>query len=70
MSVKIRAELVAAHDLKPGDLFSAAGSSYWDTALDKDSIGERVFIRTHADYRLAPDPDNVVYRITIERGDE
>jgi len=67
MNVKIKAELVTALDLKAGELFSAAGPSYWDTALNKASIGEAVFIRTHSDYRHAPDANDTVYRITILR---
>ena len=49
MTVKITAELTTAFDLQPGELFSAAGPSYWDTALDKGSIGEAVYIRTNTD---------------------
>ena len=69
MSVKIKAELVTAFDLQPGELFSAAGPSYWDTALDKGSIGEAVYIRTRTNANRAPDANDTVYRITIERGE-
>ena len=67
MSVKIKAELTTAHDLKPGELFSAAGPSYWDTAMDTGSIGERVFIRTNTSASRAPDANDTIYRITILR---
>jgi hypothetical protein len=70
MSVKIKAKLVTALDLEPGDLFSAAGPSYWDTAMDKGSIGEMVYIRTRTDANRAPDANDVVYHITIERDEE
>jgi len=70
MAVKIKARLVTARDLMPGDLFSAAGPSYWDTALDKGSIGEMVYIRTRAHPDRAPDANDVVYHITIEGSEE
>jgi len=68
-NVKIKAELMTARDLQPGDLFSVAGPSYWDTAMDKGSVGEAVYIRTHTDAKRSPDPNNVIYRITIERSE-
>ena len=33
-------------ELKAGDLFSTAGSLYWDKYKIKKSIGEKVYIRT------------------------
>ena len=45
MAIKIKATKVRGIDLKPGDLFSTAGQDYWLKAMDKGSVGERVFIR-------------------------
>ena len=67
MKVKIKAELVTGRDLRPGDLFSAAGPSYWDTALDKGSVGEAVYIRTRIDADRFHDANDTIYRITIVR---
>ena len=67
MTVKIKAELTTAFDLKAGELFSAAGPSYWDTALNKGSIGEAVYIRTNTNANRAPDANDTIYRITILR---
>ena len=67
--VKITAELVTARDLQPGELFSIAGPSYWNTAMSKDSIGECVYVRTNADPNHASDANSTVYRITIERSE-
>jgi len=65
MKVRIKAELVTGRDLRPGDLFSAAGPSYWDTALDKGSVGEAVYIRTHINADRFHDANDTIYRITI-----
>lgn len=65
MGVKITATLVTGRDLKPGDLFSIAGPAYWDKAMDKRSVGEAVYIRTHTDASRFPDANDTVYRITI-----
>ena len=67
MTVKIVAKLTTAHDLQPGELFSAAGPSYWDAAMDSGSVGERVFIRTNTPANRAPDANDTIYRITILR---
>ena len=65
--MKIMCELVKGRDLKPGDLFSIYGPEYWDTALDKGSIGEKVYIRTNVSAdQSRDDPETLVYRITTE----
>jgi hypothetical protein len=57
---------VRAEELQPGDLFSTAGSDYWNNAQGRDpkAIGERLYVRTEA-----PCPDDQrnekVYRITV-----
>ncbi len=48
MKAKIQAEMILGKDLQPGDLFSTAGPEYWDYAMDRGSVGERVYIRTNA----------------------
>lgn len=68
--MKIIVEEVTARDLKPGDLFSTAPQSYWDTVPRLGSIGERVYIRTTVDADTAEDADARVFRITIERGED
>lgn len=62
---RIIAEKVLGKDLKPGELFSMVGPDYWDLAMDRRGIGERVYIRTNAPTSNAPDSDATVYRITI-----
>lgn len=69
MPVRIKAELVTGRDLAPGDLFSTAGPEYWDNALDRASVGERVFIRTNSSPDRVDDADQPIYRITIERSE-
>lgn len=64
--MKIKCERVTGRDLKPGDLFSSVGPDYWGTAMDKGSIGERVYIRSNAPTHYAPDADAVIYRVTVE----
>ena len=46
--MKITVKEIKSQDLKPGDLFSAAGELYWKAVErnDKRSIGEKVYIRT------------------------
>ena len=66
MSVKIKAELVTGRDLKPGDLFSTAAQAYWAGAMDQGSCGEMVYIRTNIPANQFPDPDEPIYRVTIE----
>jgi hypothetical protein len=66
-AMKIRAELVYAEELQPGDLFSTAGPDWWDTVPHDDLVvGERVYIRMATE---CPDDQRGVgiYRITIER---
>ncbi len=70
MAIKIKAELVTGRDLAPGDLFSVAGQAYWDTAMDKGSVGECVYIRTSIAADRFRDANDTVYRITIEREEE
>ncbi len=45
--MKIIATPIKAKDLSAGDLFSTASQKYWDFR-DKNSIGEKVYIRTDA----------------------
>ncbi len=66
--IKIKAEEVFSKDLKPGDLFSSYGPDYWEDdlgRLNRQSLGERVYIRTEA-----PTPEDQawdrVYKITIQ----
>ena len=66
MAITIKAVLIRASDLQPGDLFSTAGPDYWNLALDKGSVGERVYIRTNAPVAGADDVDVIVYRIEIQ----
>ena len=61
--MRVKAELVEGKDLKPGELFSSAGQSYWDSR-DKRSIGEKVYIRT--DTPLSPVQEEI-YCITIDK---
>jgi hypothetical protein len=46
--IRVFATPTKGKDLLPGDLFSTAGPEYWKTVEDKDSIGERVYIRTNS----------------------
>ena len=62
---KVIAELIKGRELKPGDLFSTAGPNYWNLALDKGSIGERVYVRTNTPADMTLDADEDIYRITI-----
>lgn len=69
--MRIKATPIKASKLKPGDLFSARGSDYWDDfgkkrSGKKRSVGASVYIRTHADAESAPDPQTIVYKIEIE----
>lgn len=65
--VKFRAEPVKGRDLEPGDLFSVAGSEYWEP--EHWSIGERVYVRTNTP---APEDelDADIFRIIIEVTDD
>lgn len=65
MTARITATPVKGRDLKAGDLFSTLGPIYWRTAMDRGSVGERVYIRTHAPADDFVDADSIVFRITI-----
>jgi hypothetical protein len=65
--IKTRAERVTGKELKPGDLFSVEGEWYWDNAMNKGSVGERVYIRTNVPTTPDMGPDDIVYRIIIEQ---
>jgi len=64
--MRIQATKIKAEDLKAGDLFSTAGSDYWDDAWElSTSVGEKVYIRTPRP--CPPGQWNiVVYRIQVE----
>lgn len=66
-NVTIECVALAARDLQAGDLFSTRGLEYWAFALDKGSIGEKVYVRTHTDADTARDADSIVYRLTFTR---
>jgi len=66
MTVKFKAEPIKAGDLKPGDMFSTYGPSYWDSVDGKRSVGERVYLRTNTPASEASDDPNImVYQITV-----
>lgn len=56
---------IKGRDLQPGDLFSSYGPDYWKEALNKRSIGERVYIRTNAPSDNVPDADKIVWKVVI-----
>ena len=62
--MRIKAELIKGEDLRPGDLFSTVGPDYWDLAMDRLSVGERVYIRTNASTPPEQALD-AIYRITV-----
>ena len=64
--MRIIATAVKAKDLKPGDLFCAAGQEYFDNVVSGDFVGQKVYIRTNA---LCPkdQAEDETHRITIER---
>ena len=64
--MRIKATEVLAKDLKPGDLFSTEGQSYWDRHRLKLSVGERVYIRTENECPQDQEEERI-YRIEIER---
>jgi len=64
--MRIIASPCKGRDLKPGDLFSTVGPSYWDHFHENRSIGERVYIRTETPCENAPDADAPVFRVTID----
>ena len=67
--MEIRVIECKGKNLKAGDLFSTAGSLYWDKYKIKKAIGEKVYIRT--DTPLDDDDlenrEVVLYRIIIEK---
>ena len=63
--MKISAEEIIAKDLQPGDLFSTAGPKYWNQIDARYSIGEKVYIRTNTPAKIADDPNEKVFKITI-----
>lgn len=65
MSVTINATPCKGRDLEPGDLFSTMGPIYWRAAMNRGSVGERVYIRTHASADEFKDADDTVFRITV-----
>lgn len=65
MPVRIQATRIQGRDLKPGDLFSTVGTDYWNQFETRDSVGERVYIRTNAPANMFPDANEFVYRIKV-----
>jgi len=66
MAVKFKATPIRAGDLKPGDLFSIVGPTYWDNVDKSNSIGEKAYIRSNTPASAAIDsPDTMVYQISI-----
>lgn len=60
----IQAIKIMAKDLQPGDLFSTAGSEYWDNIKHNRSLGEKVYIRTD---EPSPADDVELYKIIINK---
>lgn len=67
--MNIKAIPVTGRDLKAGDLFSTVGPEYWDNISTKQSIGERVYIRTETPSFAASDADAEVYKIVVQDQD-
>jgi len=64
--VHIKATLVKGYELQPGDLFSTAGPDYWDKYFDhRNSVGEKVYIRTNFSPNDFEDANQNVYKIEI-----
>ena len=64
MKITVKAEECKGKDLRPGELFSTVGPEYWEAAMDRLSVGERVYIRTNAQHDQN-DGETPIYRITI-----
>lgn len=68
-NMKVKAIPVRVEHLKPGDLFSVAGPEYWDFIDDRESLGEKAYIRTNT-----PTPTDqkfiMVSRLEVEREEE
>jgi hypothetical protein len=54
-------------NLEAGDLFSTAGSEYWDYIDLNGSIGERVYVRTNVPCTIANDSDVKIYKLIIHK---
>jgi len=68
--VTIKATKCRGDELQPGDLFSTAGPGYWDQFPSRDSVGERVYIRTNVPSCEFVDGDASIYRVEVQRGDD
>jgi hypothetical protein len=65
--MKIKATPIQGKDLKSGDLFSTAGPFYWNSFQSRNSIGEKVYIRTETPCcDTTPGADLIMYKIEIE----
>lgn len=64
--MRILAEAILCKDLKPGDLFSELGPSYWDkNGHESDgSVGEKVYIKTNTVCPIE-DEEIQVFKIVI-----
>lgn len=62
--MKIVAEETTCDQVKPGELFSTAGQSYW-SHYDPNSIGQKLYVRTEAPCPQS-EQGNIIYRITIQ----
>lgn len=67
MMLKIIATPIKGKYLQPGDLFSTVGPEYWDFYQERESIGEKVYIRTDTSALEAPDSEAIVYKIEIKK---
>jgi hypothetical protein len=63
--VSIKATPMKAGALKPGDLFSTYGPSYWNHFGSRGSCGECVYIRTQMPSDDFPDADADIFKIEI-----
>lgn len=52
-------------DLKPGDLFSTAGPTYWASCMSDLSIGQKVYMRTNEPCP-ADQANELIFLITID----
>ena len=68
--VTIKATKCRGDELQPGDLFSTAGPGYWDQFPSRDSVGERVYIRTNVPSCEFVDGDASIYRVEVQRGSD
>lgn len=63
--MQIKTTLVKAKELKPGDLFTKMGPTYW-RHRDHSSIGEKLYVRTDAELP-ADELNTPTYRVTIKK---